>query len=158
MFVITSFFDSNKLLGDKYSVAVYQPTGYSYPKLHIFEIADDDGNWIRPREFLESRRPLEQYQDTLYGLYLSRKKDITTWVDSVKDKVNILCCWCPHDKAAQRQLRQFGSFVCHTAVVAEFLEQEYNLPVLVDGHRQKMKGFHNDWISSFNNREDIENV
>src|SRR3990170_1608521 len=41
----------------RYSVAVYQPKGFNYPKLDFFDIRKN-GWWIRPRLYAEDPNPL----------------------------------------------------------------------------------------------------
>ncbi len=102
------------------SAAVYQPTGYAYPKVDWTDIRADGHHWIRPRDFIGNHEPLLAYRQALLNVYLGRLDAARAWAQSLTSDV-ALCCWCPYDKAAQRQLHQFGSFVCHTAVVGEFI-------------------------------------
>lgn len=118
------------------SVAVYQPKGYSYPKVEWADIRRD-GRWTRPRDFLSSEQPLVAYHDALYALYMERKDEAEWWRDAIPWDV-ALCCWCPYDQAAQRQLKDFGSFVCHTAVLSEFIYRELHVQVWEDGDRRHM--------------------
>jgi hypothetical protein len=48
---------------------------------------------------------------------------------------DILCCWCPYSRPAQRQLERFGSFVCHTGVLGEFLVDKFAVPIQYDQDR-----------------------
>ena len=118
------------------SVAVYQPNGYDYPKVEWADIRRD-GHWIRPRDFITEAQPLVAYHDALYALYMERKAEAEWWRDAVPWDV-ALCCWCPYDQAAQRQLKDFGSFVCHTAVLSEFIYRELHVQVWEDGDRRHM--------------------
>jgi len=138
--LLTSFKRSLKLpiSFSKYSVAVYQPKGFNYPKLRIFEIVDHTGRWIRPSNFVKDSDPLISYRDTLYNLYSTRKNSIENWFNSIIGQDVALCCWCPYDRAAQRQLKEHGSFVCHTEVIRYFAKYlGFNLDI--DFDRQKMK-------------------
>ncbi|HJS83819.1 MAG TPA: hypothetical protein VJ742_13415 [Nitrososphaera sp.] len=119
-----------------WSAAVYQPTGFKYPKATWTDIRED-GKWMRPRDFLDAEKPLLAYRAKLYSMYESRLEDAEKWLSELQAPA-ALCCWCPYDKAAQRQLQQWGSFVCHTAVVGEFLIDKFQLPVWYDGDRRKM--------------------
>lgn len=94
------------------------------------------GTWIRPREYVNLNAPLDGYFMALLDLYASRAADADEWLQSVGDNVAV-CCWCPYDKAAQRQLKEFGTFVCHTAAVGRFL-QELGYGVAYDLDREKM--------------------
>lgn len=135
---LVSFFQSHALPPGviPMSAAVYQPRGYAYEKVAWTDIRRD-GQWIRPRDFISFPYPLQAYRDALYGLYLGRRDEAVRWRDETPHDV-ALCCWCPHDKAAKRQLEQFGSFVCHTAVLSEFIYRELGVAVWEDGERRHM--------------------
>lgn len=60
----------------RWSAAVYQPSGYNFPKAWCWEIKDKLGCWIRPRNFLNFARPELAYRDSLFGEYLSRERQI----------------------------------------------------------------------------------
>ena len=135
---LTSFFRSHELPAVPHSCAVYPPKGYEHlPKVAWTDIRDDTGRWIRPRDFIMQPRPLQAYRDALYAQYLGRLDEARAWAQGLIWDV-ALCCWCPYDKAARRQLEQFGSFVCHTAVISEFVENELGLRVWEDGDRRRM--------------------
>ena len=136
---LTSFFQSHSLPDDvvPMSAAVYQPKGYSYPKVDWTDIRNLDGEWIRPRDFIQFAHPLQAYRDALYQQYMLRRALAIHWRDTTPHDV-ALCCWCPHDRAAKRQMEQFGSFVCHTAVLSEFIYRELGVAVWEDGERRHM--------------------
>lgn len=147
-----------------YSIAVYQPGWFpQLPKIDLFDIRDEHGRWTRPRDFIneygepssgtEPRDPdpelLRRYHDTLLGMYEKRwtsgrfNEDplpypsvFASRVDGIERNV-ALCCWCPYDKAAKRQLADYGSFVCHSWPVETFL-LELGVPVVRDIDRERM--------------------
>lgn len=122
----------------KMSVAMYPPKGYEHiPQLSWALIADEHGQWIRPRNFVTEEQPLQAYHDALYAQYKSRLGEAVAWSEQLSNDVALLC-WCPYDRAAQRQLGDFGSFVCHTAVLSEFIFKELGLAVWEDGDRRHM--------------------
>lgn len=125
MIYLTSFFRVKELPDGvrAYSAAVYQPKGHTLEKVAWTDIRNDRGEWTRPRNFLSSDRPLAEYRESLYAIYYDRIDEARRWLDSLDGQPAALCCWCPFDRAAQRQLREFGSFTCHTAVIGEFLEE-----------------------------------
>lgn len=137
MYYLTSFFRTRELPADLevYSAAVYQPDGYSFPKAEWADIRKD-GRWIRPANFIKAPNPPMAYHDALMELYASRHDMIKDWCDAHPKAV--LCCWCPRDRAAQRQLREFGSFICHTSVMGEYLAEVLHLPVWYDADRRTM--------------------
>lgn len=136
---ITSFAKSRYLPDNvrKWSAAVYQPEGFDFPKAAWTDIRDAYGNWNRPRDFLNFDEPLVAYREAMLSLYREREDIIEEWLKKRKNPF-ALCCWCPYDRAAQRQLRQWGSFVCHTAVIAEILTVDFKWPVWLDNDRLKM--------------------
>lgn len=140
--LMTSFFRSHGLPPGfvPFSAAVYQPKGYSYVKAPWTDIRDANGNWIRPRNFLSAPDPLAAYHRALLDLYATRTGAIQTFLHSCEvERISpVFCCWCPKDRAAQRQLQEHGTFVCHTAVVGEVLEQ-FGVGVWYDDDRRRMK-------------------
>lgn len=139
--LITSFQRSHiiQLPGAQvFSAAVYQPKGYAYPKAEWCDIRDENRNWIRPREFMDFPDPLAAYHQKLLAHYRARKREIGEWLDGLLTGNFILCCWCPYERRAREQLEEHGSYVCHTAVVGEALE-ELGVRVWYDSDRLKMK-------------------
>lgn len=135
--LITSFRRSHELPVPVFSAAVYQPQGYNYEKADWCDIRRD-GAWIRPRDFVgQGDDPLLLYHNALLNLYAERAHEISNWLDGVGNDF-ALCCWCPYDRAAQRQLHEHGSFVCHTAVIGEVLEN-FGVRVWYDDDRRRMK-------------------
>lgn len=140
MIYLTSFFKAKELPDDvtRYSAAVYQPAGYRFPKAEWTDIRDSDGEWIRPRNFLTSAEPHQAYRERLLRLYHSRISEAQRWLETQGFQSASLHCWCPYDKAAQRQLKEWGSFICHTAVIGEFLSTELKVPVWYDADRLRL--------------------
>lgn len=129
-----------------YSIAVYQPEWY--PEVEVakcFNILDDRGRWIRPRNFIpdgHDGRPdrdlMNRYFRALLLNYESRAEEIQRWVQDHRHSQSVyLLCWCPHDRAAKRQISQYGSFVCHSAAVGYYLRQQ-GCDVVYDNDRRKM--------------------
>ncbi len=166
-----------------YSIAAYQPAWCpQLPKLDVFDIRDENGQWVRPRNFLPSpeiladggeiavlarfanTELLRRYHDTLLKMYQKRWSQQTHWeegtegahfggrvctaecfiryVNRVQHTSSLisdvaLCCWCPYNRAAQRQLADYGSFVCHSWPVETFLK-ELGIEVKRDKDRERM--------------------
>ena len=127
-----------------WSIAVYQPKWLpALPETRVFDIRDD-GAWVRPRDFLTPGHDptlpdielIKRYRDKLLGMYAERRDEIGDFLRVAGDVV-CLCCWCPYDKAAQRQLHDYGSFVCHSAVVELFLDIA-GVEVMRDDDRKDM--------------------
>ncbi len=135
--LMTSFFKSNKLEMEKWSVAVYQPKGYRYPKVDWADIRLD-GKWIRPREFLGEPDPAAAYFKFMVEMYRSRIDEAAEWLQDYYVHDVAFCCWCPHDRAARAQLEEFGSFICHTGPLAAFLRDDCGVEVVLDKARELM--------------------
>jgi hypothetical protein len=137
MILITSFFKAKEAGADEcWSAAVYQPKGYTFPKAAWADIRDERGNWIRPRNFLDAADPAMAYYQCMCEHFMARSSDIERWVEE-REGVPALCCWCPFDRAAKRQLEEFGSFICHTGPIATVLE-ELGYEVGLDKDRENM--------------------
>lgn len=137
--LLTSFQRSHNIGHPACSVAVYQPEGYALPKVEWADIRRGKV-WTRPRDFIAEPDPLAAYHQSLLDLYRTREDQIRQWIEANGRfwTTMALCCWCPYDRAAQRQLGEHGSFVCHSAVVGEILE-ELGVRVWYDSDRRLMK-------------------
>ncbi len=140
---ITSFQRSHGLRMPVLSVAMYTPKGYEHiARLDWALIGKPDGtDWIRPRQFIGADDPLPQYRAALWRRYDERIHVARSWGDYIGDDYNAVafCCWCPHDRAAQRQMGEHGSFVCHTDVLGEWIEARLGARVWFDSERRHMK-------------------
>lgn len=141
---ITSFFKVKELPEGvvPFSAAVYQPKGYSLPKAEWCDIRDERGQWIRPRNFLSAYNPAQAYWDAMMEHYWARRVDIGNWLEEHHECDVALCCWCPYDRAAKRQLAEFGTFICHTGPVGATLERGWGgvdlVNVFYDKDREAM--------------------
>lgn len=138
---ITSFFKIKELPEgvEPLSAAVYQPRGYTLPKVAWTDIRRG-GKWTRPREFLYAADPAVAYWDAMIELYKSRLNDAIDW--RIEVEMNgwdvALCCWCPYDRSAKRQIEEFGSFICHTGPLAAFIEEYLDFEIVLDKDREIM--------------------
>jgi len=120
-----SFFDT-KGLENVWSGAVYQPKGYTFPKVDWMDIRDDDGLWIRPNRYLHYPQPAQGYLLNLYSHYQTRRYAADWWVDNLRhDETNYVACWCPNERAAVKQINDFGTYICHLSVVEVFINDHY---------------------------------
>jgi hypothetical protein len=128
-----------------FSIAVYQPKWFpKLPDLNLFKITTTEGKWVRPRDFLteghDATQPdpglLKKYHDTLKGMYEERWDKKYQRLLALYEEL-ALCCWCPYDHAAKRQLNDYGSFVCHSWPAGTFLS-ERGYRVFRDKDRAKM--------------------
>lgn len=123
-----------------WSSSVYQPDWLPQrPKAEWMDIRPGrTGKWIRPRLFVDQEEPLNGYFEALLELYESRLPAVERWIEATATYEHTwIACWCPYDKAAKRQLDEWGTFVCHTAAVGYFLEEQ-GLSVNLDRDRHKM--------------------
>jgi hypothetical protein len=143
MILLTSFRNGEGLVNHMpvWSAAVYQPRGIDFPKAQWADIRDENGVWTRPRNFVDQPRPLVSYKEALWTLYSNREEEIAEWLRENHTDEVAMCCWCPYDRAAQRQLKEWGSFVCHTAVMGLYLENIFEIEVHYDGDRDRMVKF-----------------
>jgi len=136
--LMTSFFESTKLGDfDLYSAAVYQPRGFSYPKIGWTDIREPSGEWIRPRRFVDMPDPALMYWNAMLHHYEARLDEARNWA-SRNEGLVVMCCWCPSDRAAKRQLAEHGSFICHTGPLGAFIQDRLGVPVFYDNDRQRM--------------------
>lgn len=140
MIYITSFRRSLDLPDDfqRYSVAVYQPKGFEFPKVEWADIRDADGEWIRPRRFITEKNPRLAYRTALLAHYELRQLEASAWITEQGDRPTALCCWCPYERAAIRQIKDWGSYICHTSVLGEFIHSTFGIPVWYDADRLQM--------------------
>lgn len=145
---MTSFQESRKL-GDRfecYSVARWQPRSFNYPDLPQLAAFRQDGSPLRLRDFDE---PLEGYREE----YLSGLEDMRPVivpllegiVHQPRSKHLAFCCWCPHSQASREQIVEFGTFACHTLLLAGWLEQA-GFSVALDLARSKTGV--KDWLGA----------
>ncbi len=125
----------------KFSCAMYAPQGYDYPRISWTLIGREDGSdWIRPRNFIGLADPLTAYKAALWARYDEREKVARIWCDMMAGNAAIaFCCWCPHDRAAQRQMGEHGSYICHTDVLGQWIEERLGVRVWYDDERRLMK-------------------
>ncbi len=126
---MTSFRESRRLRGELrqwefYSVARWQPRELNYRELPQLAAFRQDGSPLRLRDFDD---PLEGYRKE----YLAGLEDMRSVILPLLERIMsyprgkhlAFCCWCPHSKASQNQLAAFGTFACHTMLLAGWLEQ-----------------------------------
>lgn len=138
---MTSFRAQDTLGGEPVSVAVYQPRGLEFPKVEWTDIRNEAGKWTRPREFLDEDDPAEAYWAAILELYDTRLEEARAWAENASEFVAMMC-WCPYDKAAQRQLQEFGSFICHTGPLGEWIVDNLKVSVGYDTDRNRMYGIY----------------
>lgn len=140
MIILSSFFKRDEEYPENvaFSAAVYQPKGFKFEKVAWTDIRDERGRWTRPREFLDYLDPVVAYRDALWTVYLQRDAAIQAWLYDWNKEDPVLCCWCPYDSAAKRQIKEWGSYICHTAVIGKFLQHRYQIDVEYDKDRDKM--------------------
>lgn len=132
--LLTSYWAAS-MLGREWKVVSgsrWSPRGYEG-----LEVAE----WMKPldeRGIVGVRRwgDPEPYTDYLVDLYRSRSEEVDRWIADMESYRHVAaCCWCPRTKAASRQLREFGTFVCHMGAVGLYLA-ERDVTVAFDRDRR----------------------
>jgi hypothetical protein len=123
-----------------FACTVYPPKGFEeIPKAPWTDIRDSHGEWVRPRRYVDQPNPLKAYREALLSQYVGRIFEAKLWSDLHPYDVAFLC-WCPYDRRAQEQLELHGSYVCHTSVLAEFIEIKLFIRCWLDTDRNHMAG------------------
>jgi len=142
MIILTSFKEANWIaeklnIGKEniYSVARWQPRGYSFKELSFLSATDKDGNKLLLRNF---ENPIQDYAEALKEGYRARWKEIKQWLDSLdNDKDIILVCWCPHSSQTKKQIEEYGTFCCHTGLIGKMINKHRPVTVVLDRERHK---------------------
>lgn len=118
--LITSFYGARKFeIDNKFGVACWKPEWCTYRDLEFLFPRDKYGNRLRLRNFNGS---VNRYIDELREGYSFRWEKIETWLESLKrEEQNIICCWCPHSSSSKEQLKEFGTFFCHTVLIGKMI-------------------------------------
>ena len=127
MTFIFSSFQDNVGLENRYSIVRWQPPGYHLEILPFF---------VSQISLERCQYSLEAYTKRLQRLFLRRRKAIDEWLGSLPPNSEIsLLCRCPYSKVSEEQIQIFGKFMCHSVVVAKYLES-LGYDVLLDQSRQ----------------------
>jgi hypothetical protein len=121
-----------------YSVSRWQPSGFSYNILDFLGAYYKNGNGL----LLQNRtNPLQSYQHDLFKYYVSRWEEIVLWLTTIQnsDKLIVLNCWCPYSKATKNQIKNFGSFACHTGLIGKIINSYFpDIELYLDKDRHQM--------------------
>lgn len=116
---LQSFFSSPR--AEAFSVARWQPRGFSYPEIRCLAPFDADG---RPIRGLPPERYLEAYAVAL----ASRWPEVRRALEHFKRRDVSLLCWCN-----PKRQRGYPKLFCHTILIG-FLAERFGLPVMyLDG-------------------------
>ena len=136
--ILTSFKESKRILdilpeSEIYSVSRYQPSKYHYETLEFLGAYDKDKQKLSLREL-----GIDGYKRKLYAYYVSRWDEIYQWMFYLhNDKHVILCCWCPYSTSTKNQVKEYGTFVCHTGLIGKMVEwfRKGDIDILMDNDR-----------------------
>ncbi len=119
-----------------YSVARWQPQGYSFNELLFLSATDKYGNKLLLRNF---DNPIEDYQKALKEGYKVRWSEIKRWLDSLDEEKHIvLVCWCPYSISTQEQIKHHNNFCCHTGLIGKMINRHRpDITVVLDEDRDK---------------------
>ena len=143
MIILTSFKRSKEIMkqlninrGNIYSVARWQPKGYNYKELPFLSATDKNGSKLLLRNF---ENPVEDYANALREGYKARWEEIKRWLDSLdNDKDIILTCWCPYSTQTQKQIKEYGTFCCHTGLIGKMINKNRpDITVVLDEDRHE---------------------
>lgn len=149
MILLTSFNTSRNILKrqsfvnsgvNTYSVSRKQPSGFNYTDLPFLAAIDKHGTKLSLSDGITVYyETLMEYYKTVY------ESDILPWMEDLSnDNVDILCCWCPYSISTKRQMNSYQSFVCHTGIIGQMVnEVRPDIDVYMDIDR------HNHLISEY---------
>ncbi len=111
---LQSFF--SKPRGIPFSVARWQPKGYSYHTIALFVPYDEYGNAIR-------KIPPVEYLHKYCGVLKRNFDNINNLVTALKNDGRdfTFCCWC--NRARQMQ---YDKLFCHTILIGYFIEKFFS--------------------------------
>lgn len=146
--IFTSFHRSNRYSGEKFAICERQPEEFNYPELSFFNPVGADGKPIRSADYF--RRPrrgfnphdfydlIAMYREAVLAGYCQHNlPEIKNWLMAITPKDDlVLCCWCPHSKAARSQINDLGVMACHSGIVAEVIDMcRPDLTIIMDVDR-----------------------
>ena len=141
--LITSFQESKKATGEKYSVATFQPKGFSYNQLPFLAPLDPTGRRIHLLD--NSKNSLAEFKKAVREGYENRWHIISKWLSKLSNEKDIvLCCWCPYSQGSKEQIKQKGYFICHIGLIALMIKKHRPDIVLLLGEKHQ-KLLHADW-------------
>lgn len=129
MVTLTSFKNSHRCPGRKYSLVRFQPDGYGYDELTALAPITKEGYDISfnrlfrkcPDEYEFGRR-LDQVWKMIELGFASRFEEIFHWAQTLTPNEDVvLCSWAPYNTSSQRQIKKYGVFACHTGIVGRWL-------------------------------------
>ena len=135
MLILTSFKKSKKYVGQKFSIARFQPSGFVYPELTFLAATGANGEKLLLEDFEE---PILGYERAYLAGIKSRWPEIKQWLDSLdNNKTIILCCWCPYSLATKAQITNFGSFCCHSGIIGQLVNKSRpDISIIMDDDRK----------------------
>lgn len=135
MIIFTSFKNSHLYAGEKFSVARYQPKRFYYTELSFLAAEDENGHRIKLRNTEDS---IAQYKKAFRRGCKVRWTEIDEWLKSLDEASDyVLCCWCPYSQSSDKQLKETGSFACHTGLVAQLIKKHRpDIKILLDDDRE----------------------
>lgn len=134
--VLTSFKMSKKFSGEKFSISRFQPKGFSFPELKFLAAIDKEGRRMALRNYID---PVAGYAQALRDAFKCRWGAIKKWLDSLTPDVDIvLCCWCPYSDATAEQMKEFGTFACHSGLIGLMIAKHRpDIQIVLDRDREE---------------------
>lgn len=136
MVTLTSFAKSGQFRGKKYSVSRWQPKGFQYPVLDFLSAVDAAGKPLKLQKFSD---PLTDYKKAFIDGIKARWDRVYPWLKGLRPSEDVvLCCWCPYSATSQKQIKEFGTFACHTGLIGQLIQKfRPDIKVVLDNDREK---------------------
>lgn len=137
MVILTSFKQSVKYPGEKYSIARIQPKGFNYKELKFLAAIDEKGKKLQMENIQDDT--LNVYKEALRRGLKKRWHLVNAWLNSLShDKDIVLCCWCPYSESSSKQMKEYGTFACHSGLIGQMIRKNRpDIQVVLDEDRQK---------------------
>lgn len=133
--LLTSYREAAAFDGDArigvYSAANWQPRGLTYPNADWAIPRTSDGKRI----YISTYGGPSNYWPAMVDFFEAQSHTIAEWLNDLDTEYFVLACWCPYTRKAGEQLRDHGSFVCHTGPLGEVLSTFPGLEVVLDTDR-----------------------
>ncbi len=131
--ILTSFQYSKSIESiPRYSVARWQPKGFSYPVLGFLAPFDVDTG-----KKMTAALPSDLYIRKYEKILEAAEGSLAEFFAQCEDETVMFCCWCSQSNRTSEKY-----LYCHTILIGRFIEEHYP-----DFRVQYLDGRHKDWFS-----------
>ena len=113
--ILTSFLHSKGINEPRYSVARYQPKGFSYPVLGFLAPFDVDTG----RKMTAGMDP-DLYKRKYEKVLESAEEQLEKFFAEYEDDTVVFCCWCNFKRQDTQE-----HLYCHTILIGRFIEERH---------------------------------